>query len=123
MSTQNIRCTVLTSQQGDASRPWPRYRKVSPWSDPWIAKWLVARIGDQGVGIITATKTAAAKSSIGKVRLLRPKCELPPPLDETMIDSWRIVPRKNVETDQGVTGAASQGASNMIEENTDDEAE
>ncbi len=123
MSTQTIHCTVLTSHEGDASRPWPRYRKISPWSDPLIAKWLVARVGDQGVSVITATETRPAKTTVGKMRLLQPNCELPPPLDDTSIDSWRVVPRHSDEIVKDVSNAASHGADNAIEDKIEDDAE
>lgn len=123
MSIPNIHCTVLTSDEGSSGRPYPRYSKVSPWSDPWIAKLLVAKIGDSGVGIVTAKETRPAKSTAGSVRFSEPQCELPPPLDDAWLDTWRISPRDLDETDEDIFGVTSPGKESSIDDLFEDETE
>ncbi len=123
MSTRTIHCTVLTGQQGDASRPWPRYRKISPWSDPLIAKLLVKRIGDQEMGIVTAKETRPEKASTPASRFSQSTCELPPPLDDAAIGVWRVVPRHGVKPDDDISSVPSHGTDDTVEDRVEGDSE
>lgn len=122
MSTPTIHCTVLSSDEGSSGRPYPRYSKVSPWSDPWLSKFLAAKIGDSGVGIVTSKETRPAKSTVKNVRFLEPQCELPPPLDDS-IDPWQSLPRNLDELEDDISGVTSSGYESLLKDLFGDEAE
>ncbi len=123
MSNPTIRCTVVTSEEGDASRPWPRYRKVSPMSDPWIAQFILARASGKQMDVKTAEETLPAKTTMRNSRFLQPTCELPPPLDDGSIDPWKGMPRQGEELDEDISGVGSQGYDGSLDERLEDEGE
>lgn len=123
MSNPTIRCTVLTSEEGDATRPWPRYRKVSPLSDPWIAQFILAKASGQKVSVVAAQESRPAKTTVRNLRFLEPSCELPPPLDDASIDPWSSLPRQGEELDEDISGVSSQGYDKSLDDLFDDEGE